>query len=514
MNKTSRDPVELIIKGGKVVTSGHTLPQWIAVDSGKIVGLGANEDHMPEAKKIIDATGKHVLPGIIDPENHPTVNPRFYGDSKIDAGVASGLVSEVRAAAAAGVTTTGFMTPTQFCYNDGRVYEQPPEVVSFLDAFDSLGQLCENQLINDYFFVPELSTDLHFREIDKLAEKWGVTTFKLFLHLKTGKLIWPIWWRAKFFDGFYYDDEQIFRAMTSIAEMAPPAILYLHCENWEITRFLREKLIASGKTDATAWNLKSPAFCEAGHVHTYSYYARIAGCPIVVIHTTTPETVEEIKKAKFEGTDIYGNVQPHYLVLTDEVGPVNVPLRPADCHEPLWQAIREGVITTVSSDHYWQARSPEEVDKLGKKFPYNALEGEHVMRGFGTHVENWLPILLGEGVSKGKISIEQVVAVSSENNAKRLGLYPKKGVIAVGSDADFVIVDLNKTVTMKRNMIHSRMGWSYLEGWEFKGWPVMTILRGNVIAEWDDGEQRTKIVGKPIGQYLRRYLGHATYPMD
>ncbi len=317
---------DLVINGGKVVNSGGvTPPVWIAVEGGKIVSLGMGEG--PKARQVIDATDKYVLPGLVDPENHPIINPQYYSATKVDTGVATGLVSEVHAAAAAGVTTTGFMIPSQCCYDDGRTYEESTEAIPFTEALGSLSQLAENRLANDYFFTPELSSEKHFREIPQLAEKWGVTSFKLLLQLKPGKLSWPIWPRSKRLDGFYYDDEQIFRAMTTIAEMGPPAILYLHCENWEIARSLREKLIAQGKTDATAWNLKSPAFCEAGHVRTYSYYARIARCPIAIMHVTTPETIEEVKKARFEGTEIYANVQPHYLVLTEEVGPINVPLR-------------------------------------------------------------------------------------------------------------------------------------------------------------------------------------------
>ena len=121
--------------------------------------------------------------------------------------------------------------------------------------------------------------------------------------------------------------------------------------------------------------------------------------------------------------------------------------------------------------------------------------------------------MLSEGVNKGRISLEKVVEICCENTAKRTGLYPKKGVIMPGADADFAIVDIDRAETVKRDMIVSAFGWSYYEGWEFKGWPVMTILRGNIMMEWPDGQPR-KFPGQPIGEYTPAKPGNENYPLD
>ena len=128
--------------------------------------------------------------------------------------------------------------------------------------------------------------------------------------------------------------------------------------------------------------------------------------------------------------------------------------------------------------------------------------------------ESLLPIMLSEGVNKGRISLERLVEVCCENPARQFGLYPKKGVIALGADADFAIVDLNKTLKLTRDHVFNSNGWSLWEGWEMKGWPVMTILRGNIMMEWPEGEPKRKVVGQPIGKYLARKPGHEMYPLD
>ena len=125
--------------------------------------------------------------------------------------------------------------------------------------------------------------------------------------------------------------------------------------------------------------------------------------------------------------------------------------------------------------------------------------------------EGLLLIMLSEGVNKGRLSLERLVEVCCENPAKRYGLYPKKGVIAVGSDADFVVVDLERSMKLKRDHVFNSNGWSIWEGREIKGWPVMTILRGHVMMEWPEGEPKRKVVGGPIGQYLVRQAGSEYY---
>ncbi len=502
--------VDLVIKGGRVAVGGvvSQSPVWIAVDGGRIVSLGNNAS-WPEATQTIDASGKYVLPGAIDPEHHPISHQSMHA-------VAAGgetIISETSAAVAGGVTTIGMMHhSTRFALVEKKP-DKVEDVPRFMEVFPPFIEMAKGQSMVDYFLTPEMSTEEHAKEIPQLAEKLGVTSFKLYLHCKAGEHMWPMWPYMQEMGMFYYDDGMIFRAMRNIASLGPPGLLLIHPENWEIARVLKEDMIAQGRTSPAAWDDHAPAFTEAGHVHTYSYYARVTGCPLYLVHCTTPETLEEVVKARADGVNITAQGGVQYLTLDKERGVVNVPLRSKDTHEKLWEAVRTGIIDCIGSDHVWGATIPlEDVEKYGtEKYPFNIWERWYLFAG---RAEALLPIMLSEGVSKGRLSLERVVKVCSENTARKLGLYPKKGVIAIGSDADFVIVDLNKTKTLTRDMTYSAQGWSIWEGWEIKGWPVMTILRGNVIMEWPEGEPRPKIVGKPIGQYLPRKPGSELYPLD
>jgi dihydroorotase-like cyclic amidohydrolase len=234
-------------------------------------------------------------------------------------------------------------------------------------------------------------------------------------------------------------------------------------------------------------------------VHAYTYYARILKCPLYIQHTTTPETIDEITRARADGATIYAQTGPHYLSLTEDMWRINVPLRSAETIEILWEALADGRIDTVGSDHTNTGRPRKEMEVPGDIWATRT--------GFSSRGEAALPVMLNDGVNRGRISLVRMVQVCSENTARIFGLYPKKGVIAPGSDADLVVVDLDRKVKVTSDMVHSSAGWTLWEGREMKGWPVMTMLRGKVIAEWADGEKRPEITSKPFGRYQPRSLG-------
>jgi len=161
--------------------------------------------------------------------------------------------------------------------------------------------------------------------------------------------------------------------------------------------------------------------------------------------------------------------------------------------------LADGRIDTVGSDHTNTGRSRKEMEVKGDIWATRT--------GFSSRGEAALPVML-DGVNRGRISLIRMVQVCSENTARIFGLYPKKGIIAPGSDADLVVVDLDRKVKVTNDMIHSSSGWTLWEGREMKGWPVMTVLRGKVIAEWVDGGKRPEIISTPFGRYLPRSLGH------
>jgi dihydropyrimidinase/dihydroorotase len=179
----------------------------------------------------------------------------------------------------------------------------------------------------------------------------------------------------------------------------------------------------------------------------------------------------------------------------------------------LWEALNKGRgIDVIGSDHVCWGRTLAEIEKTGLEYKKDIWT---VYEGFVGRGEGMLPLLLSEGVNKGRISLERLVQVCCEDTARIFGLYPKKGTISIGSDADLVLVDLDKTKTMTRDQVLNYLGWSIYEGWEIKGWPVMTILRGEIKVEWNEGEPRTTILGEPGGEYLpRKPEGSSLPPMQ
>ena len=480
--------VEVLLKNGKVVTQGKIIDGFVAVDKGKIVAVGEG-DIAPQAQKVIDLRGHFLIPGVVDPEVH-FGSHRWVGDE---------FDSETRGAAAYGITTWGFMQPSPNMGQPYKAEKEEDEVVSYSEAFNLFKELGESRSMVDFFLTPKILKDEHALEIPRLARDFGITSFKYQLHLMNPERTATFWPNRKSQGYFGYDDGTIYLGLEAVAKLGPPAIVCMHCENWEIARIFEERLLKAGRKEYRVWNERSPHFCEAGHVRTYAYYARVAKCPLYIQHTTTPETIEEITRARAEGGTVYAQTGPHYLSLTEDAWRINVPLRSAEAIEVLWQALADGRIDAVGSDHTNANKSRKEMEVAGDIWATKT--------GFPSRGEAALPVMLNDGVNRGRISLQRLVEVCCENPARIFGIYPKKGVIAPGSDADLVAVDLNRKVTVSNEMIHSSAGWTLWEGREMKGWPVMTMLRGEIIAEWADGGRRPEIVSKPFGRYLPRSLG-------
>ena len=480
--------VDVLLKNGKIVTQGKIVEGFVAVNKEKIVAVGEGEV-APEARKVIDLRGRVLIPGVVDPEVH-FGSHRWVGDE---------FDSETRGAAAYGITTWGFMQPSPNMGQPYKAEKEEDEVVSYSEAFNLFKELGESRSMVDFFLTPKILKDEHALEIPRLARDFGITSFKYQLHLMNPERTATFWPNRKSQGYFGYDDGTIYLGLEAVAKLGPPGIVCMHCENWEIARLFEERLIKAGRKEYRVWNERSPHFCEAGHVRTYAYYARIAKCPLYIQHTTTPETIEEITRARAEGGTVYAQTGPHYLSLTEDAWRINVPLRSAEAIEVLWQALADGRIDAVGSDHTNANKSRKEMEVAGDIWATKT--------GFPSRGEAALPVMLNDGVNRGRISLQRLVEVCCENPARIFGIYPKKGVIAPGSDADLVAVDLNRKVTVSNEMIHSSAGWTLWEGREMKGWPVMTMLRGEVIAEWADGGRRPEIVSKPFGRYLPRSLG-------
>jgi dihydropyrimidinase/dihydroorotase len=209
--------------------------------------------------------------------------------------------------------------------------------------------------------------------------------------------------------------------------------------------------------------------------------------------------MDEVERARKEGLTIFAQTAPCYLSLAKDTWKLNVPLRSRETIERIWTGLREGRIHCVGTDHVNHGVPRAEMEVKGDVWKS--------VSGFSSRVEAYLQVMLSLGVNQGRISLERMVECCCENNAKVFGLFPKKGTIRVGSDGDIVVVDLNKKATVKPDMLYTSSGWSIYEGWEFTGWPVMTIVRGNVVAEWSDRSNSMEMVGDPVGRYVPRKPG-------
>ena len=476
MANTSAD---IVFKNGWIVTPAGVVEGGVAITGDKIAAVG-RDAYLPTAEREIDLAGKYLLPGAIDPECH-------LGSHRA---LADDFYSETRAAAAAGVTTWGMQLVSLAITGGAEKVKGPADIPSFTQAMPLYYEASRSAAI-DFFLTPILGTDEHVAEIPYLAKEHGISSFKLHLQMQgPWKSSWP---------AYAFDDGSVYRVFESVAKLGAPAIALLHCENWEIARVLEQQLKEAGRTDMGAWDDRSPAFTEAGHARTYLYYARVAGCPIYVVHVTTKDTIAEINQAKADGLTVYSEIGTHYLVLHKDAWKINVPLRDRSTHELLWQALASGAIDCIGSDHVAHTRTRESME-TGNVWT--------TISGFPSRVEGMLPMMLSEGVNKGRITIERLAQVASENPARIFGLYPKKGAIIPGADADLIVVDLKRRATITKQLLQTITPWSVYEGREVTGWPVMTLVRGTIVMEWPESEPRAKVTQACVGQYLRRQLPH------
>lgn len=449
--------IDLVILNGSVASHEGISTMGIAIDKGKIVALGGTSA-LPPAKKTINASGKYVIPGLIDGHVHIGLTHPFADDCE----------TETKASAVGGVTSIGI------------------HIIDFfehLKGFLSFAELCrkavEQRSVVDAFFHAQIMDEQGFEEIPK-AQEIGITSFK------------ATWGEMAGASGL------MFRSLEQVDKLGPKARVIVHAEDRGVIDVLTKRLIEQGRKDFPAWNDSRPAFCETAAVISAIFWGKLLNCPLYFEHVTNGQSLDIIKQAKSEGMDVIAETCQQYLTHTSEdkgilseipaLGHVNPPLRDKESNARLWQGIKDGVIDCIGSDHTGYTLK-DKGDDLWKAPPGLGQSGMI------------LPVMFSKGVKKGRISLEKLVEICCFKPAKVWGIYPQKGTIQVGSDADIVIIDPDKKVKVSWKRLHSICDWSIYEGWEFQGWPVLTILRGEIIAK--DGE----VVAKPgIGRYLKRKL--------
>ena len=448
---------DLLIRNGTIVlpTTGLTEASVGARD-GKVAAILATGEIADGAEEI-DARGKIVFSGVIDPHMH--------------IGLGQGLPdweTETRSAVMGGVTTgCNFLMHGQSYF---------PIVQENLAAAQKSSYI-------DFAFHLVPSAPEHLEEMPEYRRRFGICSFKYLTSFRGS-------------EGAYLgvqgtDDGYMYRCLQIVAEMGE-GMFCVHPENIEVVWELRRQLQAAGRDDLKAWDDSRPQVVEAEATYSVALYAQAVACPLYIVHVSGGMVLEEARRAKEKASraPLYIETCPHYLTHTsdDPLGPlgkVNPPLRSRADIDALWEGIASGLVDTVGSDHCARGRER----KKGSIWTSSA--------GFpGTATV--LPVVLSEGVHRRGLSLSRVAQLTSYNTARIFGLYPRKGVIAPGSDADFAIVDLDKEQTVTPALLQSYADYSLYEGWKLKGWPVATIVRGQVVMR--DGA----IVGHPgVAQYIR-----------
>jgi len=455
--------VDTIVRGGQVVTASDVVETAVAITGDTIVAIGP-EALLPGADRVIDAHGKYVLPGLIDCHLH--VGPE-YDD----------WTTAPRAAARTGLTT---LLPFVI-YDEGETLPR---------AFARLREEAEARSVLDFGFHFILNHEPAILDGIPEAVRQGVTSFKLFMtYKKRGKRM--------------VSDEFIAKTMERLAPLG--GLCQLHCENGDILCYLEDKAIAEGRTAPTDFPPTCPDWTEEEAINRAILIARLTGCPMYVVHLSTKLGLERIKRAQAEGQRVWAETCPQYLLLTDKEmerwGPfakIGPPLRPAEGpdREALWTGSELGFVSTIASDHAPRAPAAKEpgrknifVDAEGKSIPFGAPS-----------LETMAPLVYSEGVVKRGLPITWMARVMSENPARIFGLYPRKGAIRVGADADLTIWNPEGEWTIERGQHLGIAGFTPYEGWTVRGKPWMTLVRGQTVLNPDGTLEQ-----KPgYGRYLRR----------
>jgi len=445
--------IDLVVRDGRVVTPYGVVEASVGVDEGRIVSI-AKGAHMPAADRVVDAGGCFVLPGVIDMHVHFR-DPGFPEREDFESGT--------RAAAAGGVTTVADMPNTV------------PSVTS-VEALNEKVEIVRKKALVDFALIGGAGS-LSQETLRSLADA-GVAAFKTFLISR--------------FEELAALDGQMLDNFAVIAETGRPC--FVHAENEDITSRWIEKARALGRLDPPAHAEFRPAIAEVEATFRTILFARETSVHLHVCHMTAKGAVDALRWAKGSGIKVTGETSPNYLLLSadamEKLGPyakIDPPLRSPEDQASLWRALGDGTIDTVASDHAPYTRDEKE---KGWRDIFEAPSG-------GVGVETALPLML-DSVNKGLIGLERMVEVYSANPAKVLGLYPRKGAIVVGSDADLVLVDMDREFTVRGESLHSKQKTTAFEGFQGKGLPLSTIVRGTTVME--DGE----LMGRPgYGSFQR-----------
>ena len=455
--------MSVLIRGGRIITAADDYVGDIYVEGERISLIGESLD--VEADRVIDAHGKYVLPGCVDPHTH--LDMPFGGTVTID-DVESGQIS-----AAFGGTT---------CHVDFIIQ---PKGASFADAVDEWKAKADGKQVIDMGYHMAVTDLEHGGSLEELASlpDQGITSYKLFMAYKGALMV---------------DDETLFRTMQVAADTG--ALVMVHAENGDAIDVLVKEALAAGHTEPKYHALTRPPETEGEATNRAIQLARVAGAPLYVVHVSCKEAVEPIQLAREKGWNVHGETCTQYFFVDYSFlerpnfegakWVYTPPPRPKENQEVLWNAVRTDTLSAISTDHcafLWDGQKTLGRDDFSK-----------IPNG-GPGLENRLHMIHEFGVRAGRISLNRMIELLCTNPAKLFGLYPRKGTIAVGSDADIVVFDPDRNFTISSATDHSKSDYNLFEGTEVTGTPEVVLLRGQVLVEHDE------LVAEPgIGQFVRR----------
>jgi dihydropyrimidinase len=455
---------DLVIAGGTVVTPSDMFAADVGVLDGKIAAVGIGL----RGERSIDAGGLLVMPGGVDSHCH---------------------IEQLQEAGGADEET--FITGSTSCLAGGTT-----SVVTFSTQFKGRGILAPlaeyrrraEQAMVDYTFhqiITDASDEVIFNEVPQVVAS-GVRSLKVFLT----------------YDPLHLDDRQFLRVLGAARRTG--ALVTVHCENYEAINWRTAALLADGRTEPKYHAWSRPAMIEREATHRAIALAEMVDQPIQIFHVSCPEVADEIARARARGLKVWGESCPQYFVLSaadmDRPGFEGAKFmcspapRDAAASEGLWKALHDGVLDVISSDHSgWGYETPVGKRVNGTDAPFRDIPNG--VPGLAAR----LPIMFNEGVSKGRMDPCAFVRLIATNPARLFGLYPRKGTIAPRSDADLVLWDPKRKVTLTNSLMQHIIDYTPYEGLEVTGWPVTTIRRGQVVMR--DG----KVQAEPgSGQFLAR----------
>ncbi|MGV3698223.1 dihydropyrimidinase [Flavobacterium sp.] len=453
--------MSILIKNGRIITAADDYVADIYIEGESIVQIGKNLD--VNADTVIDASGKLVMPGGIDPHVH--LDMPFMGTYSSDS-----YETGTRAALFGGTTTViDFILQTQ-----GK---------SLQSALQEWKGRSDNNAVGDYSFHMAVTdfNDETKKEIQHFIENEGITSFKTFMAYKGALMI---------------DDRQMIGLQEEVKKHG--GLINVHATNGDMIDYLIAKHKFEGKLSPLYHYLSQPEVTEAEASERFVDMINYTGCPGYIVHLTCEGALNAVRNATRRNQNVFVETCIQYLLLDASLYEQNFegakwvmspPLREKKDQETLWAGINQGMVQVVATDHcpfMWE-------QKLMGKDDFSKIPNGHPA------IENRMELLFSEGVNKGRITLNKYVEVASTNAAKIFGMFPKKGTIAVGSDADIILIDSNEKHTLSAKTHHMNVDYSGYEGWELTGKVKTVLLRGQVAIH--DNECK---VPKGYGKFIKR----------